>query len=195
MNDYSQMSMVEVAEELLKQNAGKMKMADLLEATLKAKELEDSNNELATRLYLDITTSAKFVYMGDEEWDLKSRRPIKEYDRDGSEFNSKEDLIDDEEDAPQTFEDIKYEDEIDDFDAEEDDDDYDDDEDEDKFDEDEDDDSDAYDEDETPKYHSDDEYEDEDGNILKRYSEDDDDFDEDKYNDYMDDFEDMYDDL
>ena len=192
MNDYSQMSMLEVAVEILKHNEGKMKMTDLLAATLKAKELEDTNNELATRLYLDITTSALFVYMGDEEWELKANRPIKEYDRDGSEFNSKEDLLEDEEENTQTFTDVNYDNEIDEFD-EDDDDDYE--EDEDNFDDEEDEDS-FDDEEDTPKYHNndDDEYEDEDGNILKRYSEDDDDFDEDKYNDYMDDFEDMYDD-
>lgn len=192
MNDYSQMSMLEVAVEILKQNEGKMKMTDLLAATLKAKELEDTNNELATRLYLDITTSALFVYMGDEEWDLKANRPIKEYDRDGSEFNSKEDLFDEEEESAsqvsQTLDDLEEDeddddDDEDDFDGRSDDDE--DEDDEDVFDDD---------DDSSLSYHTDDdEYEDEDGNILKRYSEDDD-FDEDKYNDYMDDFEDMYDD-
>lgn len=177
MENYSQMSLLEVATEILRNNEGKMKMEDLLNAVLASKGIEDLNNEYKTQLYLDITNSAKFVYMGEEEWDLKERQPLKEYDKDGSEFNSKDDFIDDENDteAP-NFEDEDDEENGDDFD-----DDYDD--------EDEDEEEDY---DHTPV--SDDDFEhDDSGNILERYNEDDD-FDEDKYNDYMDDFEDMYDD-
>ncbi len=183
MEKYSQMSLLEVAAEILRANEGKMKMEDLLNAVLAAKEIEDVNNEHKTQLYLDITTSAKFVYMGEEEWDLKDRQPLKEYDKDGSEFNSKDDFVDDDaEEVTTNFEeddDEKEDSEDDDFeDSEDNEDDLDD----------------EFDEDYSHTSMSDDDFEHDDaGNILDRYNEDDD-FDEDKYNDYMDDFEDMYDD-
>lgn len=174
MANYQEMSMLDVATSILASHEGKMKMADLLKQTLEAKGIEDKNYEHETQLYLDITTSSRFVYMGEEEWDLKDRQPLAMYDKDGSEFNQVEELeLDKEEDTNLTFAD--EDEEVEESEYEDEDEEYDDD----YEDEDEDDDLER----------------DENGDILERYHEDDsDDFDEDKYNDYMDDFEDMYDD-
>lgn len=175
--DYSQMSMLEVAIAILEAHEGKMKIVDLIASTLEAKNISDTESELATQLYLDITTSSKFVFMGDEEWDLKSRQPIKNYDKDGSEFVVETDIEDaEDDDAIGGFEDINdTEDFADEMESE----DENDDEDDSEYEEDDD---------------SDDYERDDDGHILDRYNEESDDFDEDEYNDYMDDFEDMYDD-
>lgn len=42
--------------------------------------------EYITRFYSDITTSAKFVYTGDNHWDLKERQKIELWEKDGSYF-------------------------------------------------------------------------------------------------------------
>ncbi len=170
MANYQEMSMLDVATSILEKNQGKMKMSDLLRETIAAKELDSTDYDLQTQLYLDITTSARFVYMGEEEWDLKDRQPLAMFDKDGSEFN-----VDVEDEFEKEEDDLTFEDD--------DSDDYDNDDEEDYDDE-------EVDEDD---YDDDDLEHDENGEILERYHEDDD-FDEDKYNNYMDDFEDMYDD-
>lgn len=172
MPNYQELSMLDTAISILENNNEKMNIHELTKKTLAAKGIEDIDNEYTTQLYLDITTSARFVYMGDEEWDLKDRQPLSMYDKDGSEFNTNEEIdLDKDEDNILTFAD---------------DDEKEDEDDEDEYD-------DEYEDDESDD--DDDLERDDNGDILERYHEDDsDDFDEDKYNDYMDDFEDMYDD-
>lgn len=172
-NNISQASLLEVAILLMNQKHTKQNIRKLISEVLEMKGLDDEDNSYATQLYIDITTSAKFVYMGNEEWDLKDREPLEEWDKDGAAFNSKEDLVEDD----------------DDFDFDEDDFDEDDDEDNDDEESEEEDD-----EDNDDDYSNDDDdldlETDDDGEPLDRYNEDD--FDEDKYNNLMDDFEDMY---
>ncbi len=180
MENISQMSLLEVAVYLMEQKKVKQSIRDLIKEVLEVKGLDDPDGHYATQLYIDITTSSKFVYMGDEEWDLKSRQSLDEYDKDGSAFNSKEVEIEEE---------VVEEEELDDT-LDEEDDEYEDDEYEDEEDEE---DDDTLDEDDDE--YEDDEYEEDDdaiidGELTERYSEDD--FNEDKYNDLMDDYEDMY---
>ena len=178
MENISQMSLLEVAVMLMEQKRAPQSIRALIKEVLEVKGLDDEDLSLSAQLYLDITTSSKFVYMGNEEWDLKSRQSLDEYDKDGSAFNSKEDLEDLEED--------ELEDELDEvIDDEDDDDDYLDDEDDDDDyldDEDDDDDEDDLDDEDEDSIIDDD--------LVERYDEDD--FNEDKYNDLMDDYEDMY---
>ena len=182
MENVSQMSLLEVAIYLMEQKKAQQNIRALIREVLEIKGVDDADGTLATQLYIDITTSSKFVYMGDEEWDLKCRQSLDEYDKDGSAFNVKG--VDLEEEPLEDEEDLDEEESLDDEDT------YDEDEDED----DEYDDEDEYDddEDEDSEY---DEYDDDedaiiDGELTERYSEDD--FNEDKYNDLMDDYEDMY---
>ena len=182
MENVSQMSLLEVAIYLMEQKKAQQNIRALIREVLEIKGVDDADGELATQLYIDITTSSKFVYMGNEEWDLKCRQSLDEYDKDGSAFNVKgadleEEPLEDEED----IEDENLDD----------DDEYDED-DEDEEDDDEYDDEDEYDEDDD-EYDDEDEYDEDaiiDGDLTERYSEDD--FNEDKYNDLMDDYEDMY---
>ncbi len=170
MPNYQEMSMLDVAYDILANHQERMNINELLKQTLEAKGLSDDDYEHRTQLYLDITTSSKFVFMGDEEWDLKERQSLDIYDKDGSEFNTGESIVDDELDDEDILDDNDYEN----------DDEYD---------------QDEYDQDEEED--DDDDYEhDENGDLLERYHEDDEDdsFSEDEYNDYMDDYEDMYDD-
>ncbi|HIT50108.1 MAG TPA: DNA-directed RNA polymerase subunit delta [Candidatus Pelethenecus faecipullorum] len=181
METISQMSLLEVAVQLMEQKRAPQSIRLLIKEALEMKGLEDPDHTLAAQLYVDITTSSKFVYMGNEEWDLKSRQSLDEYDKDGSAFNSKEE-------EPVSEEDEKEDDLFIDDDLEED-------EDEDDLEDDDEDEDDYLDDDE---YEDDEEDEDEDDvdsiiddDLVERYDEDDD-FNEDKYNDLMDDYEDMY---
>ena len=47
---------------------------------------KDERAELITRFYSDITTSAKFVYTGDNNWDLKEHQKTELWEKDGSYF-------------------------------------------------------------------------------------------------------------
>lgn len=185
MENVSQMSLLEVAVLLIGKKKGPQSIYNIIKEVLEIKGLEDEDGSIATKLYLDITTSSKFVYMGEDSWDLKSRQSLDEYDKDGSAFNSKEDLedLEDLEPGEDDDQDIEYE-EDDDLDDEYEDD-LDDDYDDDLDDEDE--------EDEEDDDYENDDYDDDaiiDDEFVERYDEDD--FNEDKYNDLMDDYEDMY---
>lgn len=186
MENISQMSLLEVAIYLMEQKKTKQPIRELIKEVLEMKGLDDLDGALATQLYIDITTSSKFVYMGNEEWDLKVRQSLDEYDKDGSAFNTKGEDLDDEDEDLSDEDSDEYED--DDYD--------DDDEDEDSEDDEEDEDSDEYEDDDYDDDEEDEDSEDDDDSIIdgeetERYSEDDD-FDEDKYNDLMDDYEDIY---
>lgn len=175
MENISQMSLLEIALKLMEQKRGAQNIRSLIKEALEMKGVDDPNGELATQLYIDITTSSKFVYMGNEEWDLKERQSLDEFDKDGSAFNSKdEEYVEDEED-----------DDLDEDDLDEDDEESDDEEEELSESDDEEEDED---DEESDDNNEDDDLDDEE---LERYTEEG--FNEDKYNDYMDDYEDMYD--
>lgn len=176
----NQMSLIEIALEIMNEHDGAINIYTLIEETLARKGVSDDDGTLAAKLYTDITVSSKFVFLGDDNWDLKSRQSLDIFDKDGSSFNSKEDYESDDEDEDE--DDLK-------FDDEDEDDDLDDEDDEDR-DEDEDDDldSDSFDESDDE---DDVEYEDEDEDDD---SYDDVDPDEEKYNKIMDEYEDMYED-
>ena len=178
MENISQMSLLEIAVALMEQKRGQQNIRALIKEVFEIKGIDDEDGSITTQLYIDITTSSKFVYMGNDEWDLKSRQSLDQYDKDGSAFNTyveEEEEIDelDEEDLEEDLEE-----------EQDDEDDFEDDEDEDMYISDDD-----FDEDDISDLDDEDDFDDEED--LERYSEDDD-FDEDKYNDLMDDFEDMY---
>ena len=180
MENISQMSLLEVAINLMEQKKTQQSIKNLMKEVLEMKGLDDEDGSLTTQLYIDITTSSKFVYMGNGEWDLKIRQSLDEFDKDGSAFNSKDELFEDEED----IKDIEIEDYDDSYEYDDDEDEEDDDDAYEYDDEDEEDD-DVYEYDDEDDYIGDDILDD-----AEVYSEDD--FNEDKYNDLMDDYEDMY---
>lgn len=171
----NQQSLFEAALEIISKKEGPTNIYDLINETLASKNVEDESGDLAAKLYLDITISSKFVFLGDDQWDLKSRQPLEKFEKDGSDFNSKDDYQ-----KPERKR------------SDEDDDDYDlsDDEDEDEIDHDEDEDYEDQNEDDE-EYEDDLSFED-DEDEEDDDSYDDKDFDEEKYNKYMDEFEDEY---
>ena len=126
MENISQMSLLEVAVKLMEQTQGVKNIRALIKEVLELKGLSDEDGSISTQLYIDITTSSKFVYMGNDEWDLKSRQSLDEFDKDGSAFNTKDDEIDDELDDDLDEDDLDDEDEDDFNDDDEDEDDLDD---------------------------------------------------------------------
>ena len=172
----NQQSLFEAALEIISKKEGPTNIYDLINETLASKNVEDESGDLAAKLYLDITISSKFVFLGDDLWDLKSRQPLEKFEKDGSDFNSKDDYQKPERKRSD-------EDEDDDYDLS-------DDEDEDEVDRDEDEDYEDQNEDDE-EYEDDLSFEDdEDEDDDDSY--DDKDFDEEKYNKYMDEFEDEY---
>ena len=161
-----QLSMLEVAVELLNQKKTPQLITTLIQEVLELKGLDDPNGVLATQLYIDITTSSSFVFCGEGKWDLKSRQSLEMFDRDGSFFNTGEEYEEEEEIALDDYN-------IDDEDESADDEDYDD-EDEDDY----------YDDYELSLDDIDPTEDDDEVSFL----------DEQEYNDIMDDYESMYED-
>ena len=161
-----QLSMLEVAIELLNQKKTPQVISTLIQEVLELKGFDDPNGVLATQLYIDITTSSAFVFCGEGKWDLKSRQSLEVFDRDGSFFNTGEEYIEEEEETD--LEDYNIDDDYDDYSSD---------------DEDDEDDDDYYDYD-LPLDDIDPTEDDDEVDYL----------DEQEYNDIMDDYEDMYED-
>lgn len=180
MPNFKEMSMLECAEIILRDNNGPMNIFDIINKVLEEKQIVDEDNDISTQLYTDMVLSSKFVYMGDAKFNLKELESLEQYEKDSSSF-----VVATLEDEAEDDLELAYDDDDDEYD------DYDEDEEDDFDDED-----DFVDEDEDDSHglelEDDASFEhDEDGNLLDRYSEDDD-FDEDKYNTYMDDYEDKF---
>ncbi len=177
MENISQMSMLEVACMLMEKKRTSQPIKKLIKEVLEIKGIDDPTGDISAQLYVDITTSSKFVYMGNEEWDLKIRQSLDEWDKDGSAFNENVEEDDDDEDLT-----------VDDYILSDDDEDSTEDEDEDIK---------SYEEDEEDEVISDDE---EDEELIDDVEEDiipledEENFmDEETYGEYMDDYEDLYD--
>lgn len=173
-------SMVEIAEEIIRER-GKQNLYTLIDAVGEIKGFSKDDEKKATLLYLDMTLSSRFVYCGNDEWDIKENN-LEMWDKDGA-FFAKDEVDFDEEDDEEEEEIILdefysiTEDVIEDIDEEDEDE-----EDEDKEDKEED--SDYLLDDDIPFYSTDDD----------DVEEPEFDFDAEDYHDIMDDYEDMYDD-
>jgi len=185
MSDWNQLSILEVAEELLQKNKQPMSFIELFQAICEVKELTDEEkNDIIAQVYADFIISAKFVYVGDDQWDLKSRQSIDLWDKDGAYYDEfpdyQEELEELEEEEEYEEDEEEREDEIDEEEGEEEDEyetepdfeDYEDDIDYDDFEDEE------------------DEFVEDESDITPEEEED---FDDEKYNEYMDDYEKMYD--
>lgn len=179
MNDKS---MLEVATEIMASSNEPKNIYKLIDEVMEQLGLGDDAN-LKAQLYIDITTSADFVFCGGEDslWDLKTRQSLDVWDKKFYETDIEDDVVDDdEEDEDLSLEDYNY---VEDEDEESDE----------ESDEDED-------EDEDSTYEIDESLGDEDEEDEENSWDDEDeenswdDEDEEKYNDMMDDYEDLYED-
>ena len=99
MENYSELSLLEVAVKIVEEKNAPVNIYELIQEVLNRKGLEDDEKKsLAARLYVDITTSSKFVYMGEDNWDLKLNQPLEQFEKDGSAFNTTDYVDEDDED-------------------------------------------------------------------------------------------------
>ena len=176
MNDKS---MLEVAIEIMQKSKEPKNIYKLIDEVTEALGYGDDANVKA-QLYIDITTSAEFVYCSDEDdlWDLKNRQSLDLWDKSFYGKDAESDEVDDDEEDNISMEDYNY--------VEED------------KDEDEDADEDEEDEDMPEEYEIDEDADEDEEDEDSWDDEDDenswDEDEEEKYNDMMDDYEDLYED-
>lgn len=82
---FKNLAMVDVAFELLSASKKPMAIQELFKQIAEIKEISLDDVDKLTQLYMDITQSAKFVYCGDDKWDLKEGN-LNLWDDDGSLF-------------------------------------------------------------------------------------------------------------
>jgi DNA-directed RNA polymerase subunit delta len=176
------LAMLEVAEAILKENKQPMTIQQLIHSVAEIKSIEADDIDRLTQLYMDITQSAKFVFCGEDQWDLKERN-LEMWDKDGYAFVQPGDIEEEdiEEDLDFTEYTLEETEEVE-VDADEDDEEVEEEIDEEIKEEK------AYIDVELPIKSTDDDDDDDELDI-----EFDDDYDEDDYNEIMDEFEDMYD--
>lgn len=179
MENNSQKSLLELAVEYLTKVGAPTSINEIIAKVLEAKGIDDPKGDKRAQLYVDITTSSKFVYMGDGAWDLKANQSLDEYDKDGVDFKG---VADEDDEDGVSAADYETEEGVSDSDDEDDDASMDDD-------------MEAY--DGKNPYADSDEMESDDTDESEfddiRDTPDQDDFDEDKYMDTMDSYEDLYD--
>ena len=196
---------MELAHQILVDNDKAMTFIELFDIICKEKEISpEEKQEIISQVYADFITSAKFIYVGDDEWDIKGRQTIDLWDKDGAYYDEYPDyeeelsLYDEKDDEYSIDDDFEEEDEEEDENV------YEDDFDEDDIDDDEEseydafvEDDDDYIEDEEDLNFKEDLKDDEDYNDFEEEEEEEEEqeeFDDEEYNEYMDDYEQMYDD-
>lgn len=103
-------SLIEVAVEILKDKKDPLNIYTLYDLIASEVEMSDEEKaEMLAQFYTDLTTSAKFVYMGNDTFDLKSNQKVELWDKDGSfykeytEVPDEEDIEEDEDDEDFEF--------------------------------------------------------------------------------------------
>ena len=202
MTDRKNMSIMELAYQILFEHKKAMTFIELFDIICVEKKInEEEKAEMISQVYTDFISSAKFIYVGDDEWDIKGRRTIDLWDKDGAyydeypdyeeelnifedekeidEYSIDDDIIEKEEDEEDEDDSI-YEADITEDDIEDEEDaSYE------EFEEEED----EYIEDEEDLILADDEKD-----LLFEEEDESEEFDDEEYNEYMDDYEQMYED-
>ena len=79
------LAMIDIAEIILKESNEPLAIKDIIKKVIEIKHISEDDFEKITQLYMDITQSGKFVFCGDEMWDLKERN-LELWDKDGYAF-------------------------------------------------------------------------------------------------------------
>jgi len=88
------LAMLDIAETLLKKSTAPLTIQEIMKSVAEIKEISLEDVDKLTQLYMDITQSAKFVYCGDDQWDLKERN-LELWDKDGFAFVHAEEIEED----------------------------------------------------------------------------------------------------
>ncbi len=116
-------SLLEVAIKLLRSKKKPKKLKDIIKETMQKKGFTvDEAKELIPQFILDFQTSGYFVYLGDDEWDLKERQSIDKLDK-----IEKDNIIEEEENEEVKENELKDEEETEETESEDDEDNDDDD--------------------------------------------------------------------
>ncbi len=108
MNEYKELSLIKIAEKVLKADRLSVPKTeevsyDLYELFDKVVELKgielDNAAQTLNEFYAELSASAKFVYAGDNAWDLKAHRSIDNWDKDGSDYSEYKEVHDESMDA------------------------------------------------------------------------------------------------
>ncbi len=95
--DVKEKSLINLAEDHLKQNKEPINLYELFNTVVDQKGLELADpSKTLNDFYAELAASAKFVYTGENTWDLKSNQPIEQWDKDGSDFKEFKEIHDEE---------------------------------------------------------------------------------------------------
>ncbi len=95
MIDIKERSLVELAESILKDTREPVDLYELFDLVLNKKGVSSSvDSDVLNKFYSDITTSAKFIYMGNNTWDLKRHQKIELWEKDGSHYHEYKEVED-----------------------------------------------------------------------------------------------------
>lgn len=81
------LSMLELAEQFLKDKSEDTTLKEIIEFVFTTKSYDMLDEDKVLKFYMDLTQSAKFVYCGDEKWNLKEYN-LDLWDKDGHAFVS-----------------------------------------------------------------------------------------------------------
>ena len=81
------LSMLELAEQFLKDKAEDTTLKEIIEFVFTTKSYDMLDEDKVLKFYMDLTQSAKFVYCGEEKWNLKEYN-LDLWDKDGHAFVS-----------------------------------------------------------------------------------------------------------
>ncbi len=91
------LSLLDIVEEILQKNAEPVSIYELIENAATTKGLDPADVDAMTQLYMDITLSGRFVFVGDDKWALKDGH-LEFWDKDGYAFIQPDDVEEVEED-------------------------------------------------------------------------------------------------
>lgn len=102
------LSMLEITEEILIEKKGPLTIQEIIKDVSLIKEISADDTDKLLQLYMDITQSAKFVYCGEDKWDLKERN-LELWDKDGYAFIESKKVTEDEtEETEEAEEDLEF---------------------------------------------------------------------------------------
>lgn len=94
MANIKEQALIESATRILKEHKEPLEFYELFNTVCAEKEYSDEVKlELVTQFYTDISISAKFVYTGDNTWDLKEHQKTELWEKDGSFYNEYTEIV------------------------------------------------------------------------------------------------------
>lgn len=80
-----ELSLMDAAVQVMSREKQSFDVYDLFDRVVEMLNLsEEQQAELVDKFYTDLTTSAKFIYVGDNRWNLKANEKVELWEKDGS---------------------------------------------------------------------------------------------------------------